>query len=434
MDAMNGRRWLGAVVGILVGLILATGLFTGGVVVGSSMRQLPFQGPAPTVAPAASPLAPTSAPTATQPATMEPTAPPATSRETDALFAPFWQAWDIIHQEYVDPVRDLDLMRGAISGMMDALGDPHSSYMDPNEYEQASLSLSGEYEGIGAWVDTNTEYLTIISPMPDSPAMQAGLKSGDEILAIDGRDMTSIDGNQVIQYVLGPAGTKVHLTIRRQGVPQPLEFDVVRKAITVPSVHSEMLDGGIGYVQLFTFGDTTSNDLRQQLESLQAQNPKGLILDLRNNGGGYLDTSVQVASEFITDGPILSERFGDGSEHVYRAQAGGLATDIPLVVLVNQGTASASEIVAGAIQDTGRGTLVGTTTFGKGSVQNWIPLSGDGGAVRVTVARWYTPNGRQISGDGLTPDVSVDLTDQDVESGQDPQLDKALELLQSTSP
>lgn len=431
---MSGRGWLGAVVGILVGLILATGLFTGGVVVGSSMRQLPFLGPAPTVAPAASPLAPTSAPTATQPATMEPTAPPATSRETEALFAPFWQAWDIIHQEYVDPVRDLDLMRGAISGMMDALGDPHSSYMDPNEYEQASLSLSGEYEGIGAWVDTNTEYLTIISPMPDSPAMQAGLKSGDEILAIDGRDMTGIDGNQVIQYVLGPAGTKVHLTIRRQGVPQLLEFDVVRKAITVPSVHSEMLDGGIGYVQLFTFGDTTSDGLRQQLESLQAQNPKGLILDLRNNGGGYLDTSVRVASEFIADGPILSERFGDGSEHVYRAQAGGLATDIPLVVLVNQGTASASEIVAGAIQDTGRGTLVGTTTFGKGSVQNWIPLSGDGGAVRVTVARWYTPNGRQISEDGLTPDVSVDLTDQDVESGQDPQLDKALELLQSTSP
>ncbi len=264
--------------------------------------------------------------------------------------------------------------------------------------------------------------------------MQAGLKPGDEIIAIDGKDMTGIDGNQVIQFVLGPAGTHVHLTVRRQGASQPLDFDVVRRAITVPSVDSKMLEGGIGYVQLFTFGDTTSEDLRQQLQGLLAQNPNGMILDLRNNGGGYLDTSVRVASEFIADGPILSERFGDGSEHVYSAQPGGLATEIPLVVLVNEGTASASEIVAGAIQDTGRGTLVGTTTFGKGSVQDWIPLTGDGGAVRITIARWYTPNGRQISGEGLAPDVSVDLTDQDVQSGQDPQLDKALELLQGAGP
>jgi carboxyl-terminal processing protease len=298
----------------------------------------------------------------------------------------------------------------------------------------STTSLSGEYEGIGAWVDTSTAFLTIISPMPNSPALNAGLKPGDEIIAIDGKDMTGIDGNQVIQYVLGPAGSTVHLTVRRQGVAQPLEFDVVRQAITVPSVSSEMLDGGIGYVHLYTFGDTTSEDLRQQLDTLLAQNPTGLIVDLRNNGGGYLDTSVRVASEFISDGPILSERFGDGSEHVYSAQPGGLATEIPLVVLVNDGTASASEIVAGAIQDSGRGILVGTTTFGKGSVQNWIPLDGDGGAVRVTIARWYTPNGRQISDAGLTPDVSVDLTDQDVESGKDPQLERAIQVLQAASP
>ncbi len=432
---MSGRGMAGAVLGILFGLILATGLLVGGMAIGSSVGQLPFFSPTASPPPTASPVPPSPAPTAIPPSAVPPTAPaPPTSPATDQLFAPFWQAWDIIHQEYVDPVRDLDLMRGAISGMMDALGDSHSSYMDPTEYQQASLSLSGEYEGIGAWVDTNTEYLTIISPMPGSPAMQAGLKPGDEIIAIDGEDMTGIDGNQVIQSVLGPAGTHVRLTVRRPGEPQPLEFDVVRQAITVPSVDSKMLDGDIGYVQLFTFGDTTSDDLRQQLESLLAQNPKGLILDLRNNGGGYLDTSVQVASQFIADGPILSERFGDGSEHVYRAQPGGLATESPLVVLVNEGTASASEIVAGAIQDTGRGTLVGTSTFGKGSVQNWIPLNGDGGAVRITIARWYTPNGRQISGDGLTPDVSVDLTDQDVQSGKDPQLDRALEILQGTGP
>jgi carboxyl-terminal processing protease len=430
---MSGRGLAGAVLGILVGLLLAVGLFMGGAMVGSSLGRVPFfaspTSPAPSLPP------PTPVPSATPLPTPQPTVPAAgPSEATSTLFAPFWQAWDIIHQEYVDPVSDTDLMRGAITGMMDALGDPHSSYMDPNEFEQASLSLSGEYEGIGAWVDTNTEYLTIISPMPDSPAMKAGLKPGDEIVAVDGEDMTGMDGNQVIQYVLGPAGTTVHLTIRRQGASQTLEFDVVRQAITVPSVDSRMLDGGIAYIHLYTFGDTTSEDLQQQLEPLMAQNPDGLILDLRNNGGGYLDTSVQVASQFIADGPILSERFGDGSQHVYNAQPGGLATKVPMVVLVNEGTASASEIVAGAIQDAGRGLLVGSTTFGKGSVQNWIPLNGDGGAVRITIARWYTPNGRQISGDGLTPDVSVDLTDQDVESNQDPQLDKAIEVLQTGSP
>jgi carboxyl-terminal processing protease len=432
---MSGRNVAGAVAGVLMGFVLAWGLFVGGVAFGATLGQLTHFAPAapPTSLPPSP--APTGIPSPTPPPTVEPSpspAPPTSS--TDDLFAPFWQAWDIVHQEFVDPVQDVDLMRGAISGMMDALGDPHSSYMDPDEYEQASLSLSGEYEGIGAWVDTNTEYLTIISPMPDSPAEKAGLKPGDEIIAIDGQDMTGVDGNQVIQYVLGPAGTTVHLTVRRQGEPQLLEFDVVRQAITVPSVESDMLEGGIGYVRVYTFGDTTSEDLHRQLEALLAQNPDGLILDLRNNGGGYLDTSVQVASEFISDGPILSERFGDGSEHVYTAQDGGLATDIPLVVLVNEGTASASEIVAGAIQDTQRGTLVGTTTFGKGSVQNWIPLEGDGGAIRVTIARWFTPNGRQISGEGLEPDVSVDLTNQEVESGQDPQLDKAIEVLQGSIP
>jgi carboxyl-terminal processing protease len=221
----------------------------------------------------------------------------------------------------------------------------------------------------------------------------------------------------------------VTLTILREGEPEPFDVTITRANITVPSVDSEMLDGNIGYIQLFTFGDSTTEDLRSALEELLAQKPKGLILDLRNNGGGGLQTSIEVASEFVGDGVIMYEEYGDGTRDTYNAIKGGLATEIPLVVLVNEGSASASEIVAGAIQDTGRGQLVGVTSFGKGSVQNWIPLKDDQGAVRVTIARWLTPNGRTIHEIGLEPDIVVELTEEDIAAERDPQLDKAIELL-----
>jgi carboxyl-terminal processing protease len=190
-----------------------------------------------------------------------------------------------------------------------------------------------------------------------------------------------------------------------------------------------MLEGDIGYIQLFTFSNDTSNDLRSAIRDLRQSELNGLILDLRGNGGGFLLTAIEVASEFIEDNLIMTERFGDGSEEVYESFGDGMATDLPLIVLVNGGSASASEIVAGAIQDYGRGLLVGETTFGKGSVQNWIALTGEEGAVRVTVARWYTPDGRQIAGEGLEPDYEVSYTEEDFDAGIDPQLQKAIELL-----
>jgi len=190
-----------------------------------------------------------------------------------------------------------------------------------------------------------------------------------------------------------------------------------------------MLEDGIGYVQITTFGDKTTPELRAALKDLMAQDPKGLIIDLRNNGGGYLQTAVEVASEFIGDGVILYEQYGDGERTSYQAMKGGQATEIPLVVLVNEGTASASEIVAGAIQDYGRGQLVGMTSYGKGSVQNWVPLTNDQGAIRVTIAKWLTPNERTIHEKGLTPDVEVEITDEDRQTDMDPQLDKAIEVL-----
>jgi carboxyl-terminal processing protease len=362
--------------------------------------------------------------------TVSPQQQSATPEGVQTLFKPFWEAWNIVHDQYVDqPVNDVALMQGAIRGMMDALGDKHSSYMDPTTYQDANAGLAGEYEGIGAWVDTTSDYLTIISPIPDSPAAKAGIQPGDKITAIDGKDMTGIDAELVRQKVLGPAGSTVVLTVARAGESKPLEFSITREKIVIKSASGKMLDNGIGYIQITTFGDKTTPELRATLKDLMAQKPKGLIIDLRNNGGGYLQTAVEVASEFIPKGVVLYEQYGDGTRNTYDVIPGGQATKIPLVVLINEGTASASEIVSGAIQDYGRGKLVGVTSYGKGSVQNWIPLSDNQGAVRVTIAKWLTPKERSISNVGLTPDVTVEITDADRKAGLDPQLDKAVQVL-----
>ena len=406
--------------GVTLGLVLAIGLFGAGLAVGGLSPQIQHSasqllglntGPLPQAATGAA-------------------APSGANADRTTLIAPFWEAWDIVHSRFVDqPVDDVNMMRGAIRGMLDSLGDEHTTYMDPEQYAQASIGLSGEYEGIGAWVDTDGKFLTIVAPMPNSPAEKAGIKAGDVVIAVDGADMTGIDPSLVVQRVMGPQGSIVRLTIQRQGVAEPFDVEVVRDSINIPSVQSRMLDSKIAYVQLQTFGEGTTRDLKQALASLLAQEPRGLILDLRGNGGGYLTTAVEVASEFIPEGVVLTERFGDGREEVYRAKPGGLATKIPMLVLVDAGSASASEIVAGALQDFGRAQLVGETTYGKGSVQDWLPLANDQGAVRVTIARWYTPKDRQINAAGLAPDVEVPISEEDIQAKRDPQLDKAIELL-----
>lgn len=361
-----------------------------------------------------------------------------TTSESDTanadLFKPFWQAWDIVHQNYVDqPVNDELMMQGAIRGMMESLGDPHSSYMDPQQYQDATTDLAGEYEGIGAYVNTDSDYLTIVEPIKGSPAFEAGLLPGDKIIAIDGEDMTGVLPELARQKVLGPKGSSVTLTILREGTEEPFDVTIQRDSIQIASVESEMLDGNIGYIKLRNFGEKTDQDLRAQLKDLMAQNPTGMILDLRNNTGGFLDTAINVGSEFISDGVILYEDYGDGTRDTLNAKPGGLATDVPLIVLVNEFSASASEVVAGAIQDHERGELVGVTTFGKGSVQSWIPLDANQGAVRVTIAKWLTPNERQISGIGLEPNVRIERSEDEFLKGIDPQLDKAIEILSSQS-
>jgi carboxyl-terminal processing protease len=420
------KRWLWILLGVLAGSVLTAGIFTSGVMAGYFVGQSTNQGIVSFLPETFREQLPEGVITTDY----DDSAPD----NANELFAPFWEAWDIVHQEYVDqPVDEEAMMRGAIEGALNALGDQHTTYMDPSTYEQANIPLQGSYEGIGAWVDTNAEYLTIVSPMPGSPAEQAGLEPGDRVIAVDGEDVTGIDANIVIRSVLGPAGTTVNLTIAREGESELLEFEIVRAEIDVPSVGSEILEDDIGYIQLFSFSNETSGDLRSAINDLEDQGMTALILDLRGNGGGFLFSAIDVTSEFIEEGLVLTERFGDGTEETYEASGRGLATDIPLVVLVNAGSASASEIVAGAIQDYERGLLLGETTFGKGSVQNWIPLDDDQGAVRVTVARWYTPDDRQINEEGLQPDVVVEFAEDDFETGADPQLDEAIAIIKAGS-
>jgi carboxyl-terminal processing protease len=353
-----------------------------------------------------------------------------TPADVEELFDPFWQSWDLVHDLYIDqPVDDELMMQGAIRGMMDSLDDQHSSYMDPDQFRQSNIPMEGGYEGIGAWVDTTGEYLTIVSPMPDSPAEKAGLLPGDQIIAVDGEDMTGIDGSLVIRKVMGPAGTSLTLTIFREGEEEPFDVSLERAHIVVPSVEHEILEGDIGYIKLYRFSENSPEEFGAGLKELIDQDPQGLILDLRNNPGGFRDQAVEIASQFIGDGVIMHQEYGDGRRETFEAVEGGLATDIPLVVLVNEGSASGSEIVAGAIQDYQRGTIVGMVTFGKGSVQNWIPLVDEQGLVRVTIARWLTPNERVIHELGVEPDFEVDLTEEDFLAEVDPQLDKAIEIL-----
>ncbi|GMV34679.1 S41 family peptidase [Chloroflexi bacterium CFX5] len=409
-----------ALIGLFV-FIIALGAFAGGLVVG---HIFPFDNLPAEIAPSAG------APE--QEATASPEQEAATPEELQTLFAPFWEAWNLVHENYVDqPVDDVALMRGAIDGMMQALGDQHSSYMDPEDYKQANESLEGSYEGIGAYVDTTTDYLTVTSPIPGSPAEAAGLLPGDKIIAIDGEDMTGIDAELARRKVLGPAGSTVVLTILREGRDAPFDVSIVRARITIASAEGEMLEGNIAYIQVTTFGPNTMPELNAALDELMPQNPKAVILDLRNNGGGFLQTSVEVASQFMGEGVVLYEQYGDGKRDTYEVIPGGAVTDtdIPMIVLINEGSASASEIVAGALQDSGRAKLLGATSYGKGSVQIWYPLTGESGAVRVTIAKWLTPNGNTIHEVGLTPDYPVELTEEDRAADRDPQLDEAVRIL-----
>ena len=354
----------------------------------------------------------------------------AAAGEEPSEFAVFWEAWHLIENEFYGDLPTMqEVTYGAIRGVLVSIGDDGTSFIDPERAAVMREDVTGSFEGIGAIVNMLPNgRLIIIEPLQGRPAAQAGLQQGDLVLKVDDTPIQNMTLTEAVSLIRGPAGTTVRLTILRKGVKEPFEVAIVRERIEIEVIESRMLDDDIAYVRLTEFNAKATQELEESLRELMAQEPKGLIFDLRSNPGGFLQTSVEVASQFLDEGLVLTEKGKDDFERDYPVESGGLATKVPLVVLVNAGSASASEIVAGAIQDSGRGVLIGGRTFGKGSVQLPHTLS-DGSELRVTIARWFTPKGREIQGIGILPDIEVEITQEDLEAGQDPQLERAVEYL-----
>ncbi len=348
-------------------------------------------------------------------------------------FEPFWQVYNMIQSTYLDrdKVVDSKLVDGAIKGMVDTLGDQFSGYMDAETYPLFNSDLSGEVEGIGAVVQTDekTKAISIAQVLEGSPAEAAGLKSGDIFLKVEGADVTQSTQFDLVRLVRGKEGTSVSLTMQRGD--QTLDFKITRAKITTPVVESKTLDNGIGYVKLRSFDVNAYQEVSSAIEKLGGKNLKGLVFDLRGNPGGLLTSAIDIASMFLKDGTILVEDFGNGNKQTYTTNGKYLGYDIPLTILVDENSASASELVSGAMQDTGRAKLVGVKTFGKGTVQTWQQLV-NGGGIRLTIARWLTPNGHWIHGNGITPDVVVEWSQANRDEKNDPQLKAAIESLTTT--
>jgi carboxyl-terminal processing protease len=369
-----------------------------------------------------------SASTAPEPVSA-PTAIPSPSTEEEEAFQLFWEAWRLIERDYYGEIpSNEEVTFGAIRGAVNTLGDPFTAFIDPRIAEINREDDTGSFEGIGAYVTMRDGRLVVVNTFKDQPADQAGVRRDDIVLQVDETPIENMSVYEAITLIRGPAGTPVVLTIVREG-EEPFEVEIIRARINIPVVESEMREDGVAYVSLFDFSSDATDKLESELESLLKQDPKGLILDLRGNPGGWLNEAVRTAGLFLPkDALVLIERFKDGSEQTYEAPDNPVALDIPMVVLVDGGSASASEIVAGALQDHERAVLVGEKTFGKGSVQ-WPHELSNGAEMRVTVARWFTPDDRAIHGEGLEPNFVVELTQEDLDAELDPQLERAVEYL-----
>ena len=337
-----------------------------------------------------------------------------------------FRAIQVVKGQYVGTAEGPLLMTGSLKGMVNSLGDPYSVYLDPKMYSELMLETKGSFGGVGIVLGVKDKQLTVVAPIEGTPAETAGILSGDLIVKIDGQDTKDMALDEAVGKIRGKEGSKVTLTIQRTG-QEGEEYSLTRATIVLKSVSGKILENGIGYIRLSMFSETTGNDFTQKMSELTEQGMTSLILDLRNNPGGLIGESVKVARLLVPQGPIVSVIGKDGERET--SQSYLEKTPSPLVVLINGGSASASEIVAGAIQDTGAGKLIGVKTFGKGSVQRIIPLDKDS-AVKITIAEYHTPKDRSIHGKGIEPDIVVEMP-KDKDAKSDPQLDKAIEVLKS---
>jgi carboxyl-terminal processing protease len=332
--------------------------------------------------------------------------------ETYQLLSLFGDVFERVRAEYVDPVDDRDLVENAINGMLTGL-DPHSNYMNAKVFRDMQVQTRGEFGGLGIEVTQENGVIKVVSPIDDTPASRAGVKAGDLILALDGKSVQGLSLNDAVDRMRGPPNSKIKLTIKRENVEQPIELTLTREVIKIQVIKSHLEGGDVGYIRITSFNEQTDSGLRKAFQQLKAESGdklRALVIDLRNDPGGLLDQAVAVSDDFINDGEIVSTRARHPEDSQrWNAKGGDITGGMPVVVLINGGSASASEIVAGALQDHRRAILVGTRSFGKGSVQTVIPLPGNG-AMRLTTARYYTPSGRSIQGLGIVPDVEVHAT------------------------
>ncbi|KKU55754.1 MAG: Carboxyl-terminal protease [Candidatus Moranbacteria bacterium GW2011_GWE1_49_15] len=356
------------------------------------------------------------------------------NREGDGKvdFDLFWDVWDLLRDKYVDS-ESLDakkLMYGSINGMLQATGDPYTLFLNPEDNKRFNEEIEGSFEGIGAELGVKNGMLTVIAPLEGTPAEKAGLRAGDKIVDINGKSASEMTLEEAVSQIRGPKDTEVVLTIFREGEESTRDIKVQRNFISVKSVKVESMNGGIAHLKISRFGEDTTREFSAALNSAKAGGAKGIVLDLRNNPGGYLDASISVASKMLPKGKIVViEENADKTRKEVAARGGDVSSEIETVIIINEGSASAAEILAGALEENRENvTLVGKKSFGKGSVQELVRLP-QGTAAKITVARWLTPKGNQINEVGISPEVEVELTNEDYENDRDPQLDRAFEII-----
>lgn len=354
----------------------------------------------------------------------------------DVDLSEFWRAWHLLEEKYVsgsstEAVSKEKRIEGAIQGLVDSYGDPYTVYLPPGDSEQFEEDISGNFSGVGMEVGMQDGIITVIAPLPDTPAERAGLISGDAIVRIDGKSTEDMNVDEAVQLIRGEKGTEVTLTVYREGETEFKDIVVVRDTISVPTIKTEVR-GDVFIISLFSFNALAEMKMQEALREYVQSGAHKIVLDLRGNPGGFLQSAVSIAGYFLPTGKVVvRENFGEAAdEQVFRSQGKSLKQYTPeeVVVLVNEGSASASEILAGALKEHGAATVIGQRTFGKGSVQELVELSGNS-SLKVTVARWLTPNGVSISEGGLDPDIVIDRTPQQIIDGVDPQLDAALQWL-----